>query len=177
MQNEDLTAATTPFKFRLHNRQGQDILYTRLPQQFMTLELRNTSMSPLMLAESESDYHFLLRFRPGTLFEHEKIKLNEKDNVNWVLITPTAASAGEAASGGPDDVILNLRYKGASTLPLDPGKRISISLQNIVADGRSGAHSTRVELKYQKLVSEGNGKPLNGTCTHHLTVLDESPND
>ena len=58
MQNEDLTAATTPFKFRLHNRQGQDILYTRLPQQFMTLELRNTSMSPLMLAESESDYHF-----------------------------------------------------------------------------------------------------------------------
>ena len=90
-----------------------------------------------------------------------------------MLSVPIAA--GEAAYSGPDDVILYLRYKGASALSLDPGNQISISLQNIVADNSLGSHSTRVELEYQKLVSEGNDKPLNGTCSHNLSILSGNP--
>ena len=173
MQNEDSTATTTPFDFRIHNRQDQSVLFTRLLPQSMTLELHNTSKSPLTLDASESDYHFQLRFRLGTLVEYEKIELNENDKVNWALSVPIAT--GEAAYREPDMVLLYLRYQGASALLLDPGNQISISLQDIVVDDRFGSHSTQVELKYQKLVSEGNDKPLNGTCRHYLSIIDSEP--
>jgi hypothetical protein len=173
MQNEDSTATTTPFDFRIHNRQGQSVLYTRLLLQSMTLELHNTSKSPLALETSKSDYHFQLRFRLGMLVKHEKIKLNEKDKVNWALSIPIAT--GEAAHREPENILLNLRYQGAPALLLDPGNQISISLQDIVVDDRLGSHSTQVELKYQKLVSEGDDKLLNGTCRHYISIINSEP--
>lgn len=186
MKNENLTtaiAATAPFDFRLSNQQDQTVLYTRLQQQAMTLELHNTSRYQLTVAARqpastkspiEIDWHFQLRFRSGTLWEPGEIKLDEKGKANWLLTHPDA-SAGETASERPGDIILYLRYISASPLLLYPGNRISISLQNIAVDGRAGSHGTRVELKYQKLQSAVSTKSLSGTCMHYLSVLDESP--
>jgi hypothetical protein len=184
MKNEDLTkaiAATAPVNFRLSNKQGQTVLYTRLQQQDMTLELHNTSRSQLTIAASQStptkspidtDWHFQLQFRSGTLWESGEIKLDEKDQARWLL---TSAGAGESASERAGDVILYLQYIGATPLQLDPGERVSISMQNIAVDGRAGSHGTRVELKYQRLQFAGNTQSLSGTCMHYLSVLDESP--
>lgn len=72
-------AAITPFDFRLTNRWGQPVLFTRLLQQDLTLELINTSraeltIEPIAPGKAETvptaeDSQFHLRFRSGTLWD------------------------------------------------------------------------------------------------------------
>lgn len=184
MQSNDITgsiAASAPFDFRLSNRFNQTVLYLGVPQQDMKLELHNTSRSQLTIVASqrvpatkptEHDCHFQLRFRPGTLCSPQDVKLDDKD---WEMSYPQqpSATAATSASERSDDAVFYLRYEGTTPLTLDPDHKKSLSLRDIAVDGRSGSHNTRVELKYQQLQSAGNDKPLSGTCTHYVSVLNE----
>ncbi len=181
-------AAITPFDFRLTNRWGQPVLFTRLLQQDLTLELINTSraeltIEPIAPGKAETvptaeDSQFHLRFRSGTLWD-PKIALEPRSP--W-KISPAQYPPGhsaELAADRADDVVFYLRYDDStSALKLASGSGpVKIRLLGIGVDGRAGSHGTRVQLRYQHLQSVDHKRPLSGTSMHYISVLDESPSD
>ena len=141
----------------------------------MNLEITNCSRGDLILparkdgaaGASQTNCHFALGFRPGTLADPEKITWAEESQTAWTL------NVDQATDG---TVWLYLLANKALTVA--PTEQVApvVSLENLEADGRAGSRGTRVLLRYQGLMLAG--EPLAaGARQCHLTILSGNPSD
>jgi hypothetical protein len=137
-----------PIGFDLYNADEEQVLYItdNVAGQELTLEITNTSDQPttpqlLLGFASETNYHFELQFRPGTVFNNPSAIIVEgtqfemyanKDNTGAII--PNA------------DGTLSLYFRSTSTWTLNPGERLTIPLNRIRAESGEGTRSTRVLL-------------------------------
>jgi hypothetical protein len=158
---------THPLGFNLLDDDDQQVLFIAddATGHDLRLEVHNTSQQEIALAKPASDvpskdnYHFELRFRPGTLWQPEGIQL--------------AAPSWKFAQGKAENYT-SLYFLRLEPVTLAPDSRLTIPLRNITADGRGGARGTRVELRYAQLhYSSDSSIDLTGAGIQHLSIVNE----
>ncbi|HKQ74409.1 MAG TPA: LamG domain-containing protein [Blastocatellia bacterium] len=169
-----------PIDFSVYDDDDQPVLYISddAEDHNLNLELRNSSTQAIQFTNgqnavaSDSNHHFALRFRPGTLSDsslnslinpQERAKiLKEADQ--WDLYFPTKPpAANETAS-------LYLLYKGLSK-SFQPDERRSLTLQGLSAAPGSGARGTQVELIPRQLTAAGDdATPITGSRSQFLHI-------
>lgn len=151
--------ASFPIDFSLRNQDEQEVLYIDDIGETLSLVITNTSPTFLVLPLSPSNQPFTLRFRPGALVEDgKKVTLNTKF---WRM------SQGMDREGLAS---LSFAYLGPQ-LRLDPGKSLTIPLENVMAAAGGGARGTRVELLYKNVYSGENKTKLEGSRVLHMAIL------
>lgn len=169
-----------PIDFRVYDDDEQAVLYISDDSdgRNLNLELRNTSAQAIQLsngqnaAASDTNHHFALRFRPGTLSDsalrllinpQERAKILKQADL-WDLYFPSKQpGANETAS-------LYLLYKGPSKR-FQPDERHALTLQRMSAAPGSGARGTQVELIPRQLTAAGgDATPITGSRTQYVHV-------
>jgi hypothetical protein len=169
-----------PIDFQIHDDDQQAVLYISDDPngQNLHLELHNTSTQVIQLtngqgaAASETNHHFALRFRPGTLSDSaiktlanptERAKILKSADP-WDLYFPAKPpAANEAAS-------LYLLYKGLPN-SFQPNERRALVLQGMSAAPGSGARGTQVELIPRQLTAAGgDDTPVTGSRTQYVHI-------
>lgn len=169
-----------PIDFSLYDDDEQAVLYIgdNSDGRNLNLELRNTSTQAIQLSNgqnavaSEANYHFALRFRPGTLSDGAiKLLINPQERAKilkpsdqWDLYFPSKSpAANETAS-------LYLLYKGESK-SFQPNERRALTLQRMGAAPGSGARGTQVELIPRQLTAAGgDATPITGSRTQYVHI-------
>ena len=169
-----------PIDFQIYDDDQQAVLYISDDPngQNLHLELHNTSTQAIQLtdgqgaAASETNHHFALRFRPGTLSDGAiKTLVNPAERAKilksadpWDLYFPAKPpAANEAAS-------LYLFYKGLPN-SFQPNERRTLVLQGMSAAPGSGARGTQVELIPRQLTAEGgDDTPVTGSRTQYVHI-------
>ncbi len=130
----------------------------------LSLVIKNSArqsidIPPVAGAADAAHHHFALRFRPGVL---------EASTLARIRV----AEAGWATSyeQGPDGT-LSLYLQSAEARRIDPGQPLTLTLQNLTADGAGGTRGTRVELFYLGLLYTGANDPLEGYRLQHLSIV------
>jgi hypothetical protein len=158
---------THPLGFNLLDDDDQQVLFIADDPSGhnLRLEIHNTSQLEVALAKPASDlpgkdnYHFELRFRPGTLWQQEGIQLTAPE---WKFAQDKTESH------------TSLYFLRPAPVTLAPDSRLTILLQNISADGRGGARGTRVELRYAQLNYPSDpSTDLTGSGIQHLSIINE----
>ncbi|HEX3557449.1 MAG TPA: LamG domain-containing protein [Thermoanaerobaculia bacterium] len=160
---------TNPLDFNLHNDAGETVLYidsrdsnTLVGNRTMSLEITNTSgrridIQSTSVAVSTENYHFALRFRPGT------VSIGSDFPEGW---------SGKTDTPGDGTAVLYLLR--SQSLSLQPSSATEIPLPSLTAIGLGGARGTRVEVRYQGLAYPDDSTPLQGRRILHLSVLNHS---
>ena len=159
-----------PIDFELYDKDTQNVLYIEdTSDQTLTLEITNASTQTIALENltgdvSDSNYHFALRFRPGTLSAASLGNTNGielGDTTNWQMLLSPADPSGM-------DVIYISR---TTNLSMDPDASQTIVFNNVGADAGQGARGTRVELLYQSMAYSGETETLSGNRELHMSVI------
>jgi microcystin-dependent protein len=160
--------ASHPLAFSLRDENGEGVLYALGTPGSLALELTNTSRADLALVvptittASASNYHFALRFRPGTL-DHSKlgqIKLTYASGGDWDFAAVTDVDNFDS---------VYFLCKTPQSIPAL--QRFVFKLKPVAVDASGGSRGTNVELLYANLTSAG--RPLRGQRLNHLSVLDQ----
>ncbi|MFN0085729.1 MAG: tail fiber domain-containing protein [Blastocatellia bacterium] len=172
-----------PIDFRVFDDDEQAVLYIvdDAAGRNVNLELRNTSPQAIQFgtgasaAASETNHHFALRFRPGTLSEGalnllanplERAKLLKQAD-HWDLYFPPKPPAAN------ETVFLYLLYKGPSKT-FQPNEARTLTLQRMSAAPGSGARGTQVELAPRQLtMAGGDATPITGMRTQYVHVTNQ----
>lgn len=179
-KNIGLFRAKYPIDFDLFDKDSQNVLYIEdSSDQLLTLEIRNASNQDIVLKDlkgqplSSTNYHFALRFRPGTLSGTSvtgtktiQLKNNNgestwellqgpHDNVNWDVIYLRKTK----------DLLLEC----ATPSKQSPGQTVVFS--NVGADATQGARGTRVELVCTNMNYKSSAEPINTVREIHLGII------
>lgn len=164
-----------PIDFDLYDKDAQNVLYIEdTSDQLLTLQVKNAATKTIQLIDlaapvSNSNYHFALRFRPGTLSPVSLsspsggIQLTVDTALSWEMTPPETDTAGM-------DVI----YLRSTTpnLSLDPGTLQTLVFEHVGADAGQGARGTRVTLEYRNIAfSDAPELEINGNREIHLSVI------
>lgn len=157
-----------PLDFKLYNSNDQEVLYIDdiATGHSIYLEITNMSKQGIVLAKPSSDtagsnnYHFELRFRPGTLYNPSQITLAESND--WSMSSPETHTTNGLVS-------FYILSKTEQTLI--PSQFLKLTLQQVCAAGGEGSRGTQVELKYQQLHYTGTNMPLIGNRVQHLNLI------
>lgn len=186
----DLTAAfayrkTHPLGFNLYDENDQQVLYIsdEPAGHVLNLEIHNTSQQSVALLRPDSatpgadNYHFELRFRPGTLpgGALPLLALGEV-HLNQTKLDPKAWAFGRWRRTDNTDslILLNTAAEGSEqAVTLAPDARLVLRIDNITADGRGGARGTRAELRYRRLGYPGSTAALDGYGVQQLSVVNQ----
>ncbi|MEM9685857.1 MAG: hypothetical protein AAF934_02930 [Bacteroidota bacterium] len=162
---------TYPIDFDLYDKDTQNVLYIEdTSDQTLTLEITNASTQTIDLADltasivSSTNYHFALRFRPGTLSSATltAIALATGTATNWEMTPP------ETDASGMDVVYLkNL----SASLSMDPDTLQTLVFENVGASAGQGSRGTRAELLYTNMSYNGGAETINGNRELHLSVI------
>lgn len=141
--------------------------------QILHLDLRNTSPWPLQLkvpAHSHpgaDHHHFELRWRPGVLSRASlagSIKL--RNSPDWAISAPVVQ---------PDrSVCLFFLRTASEATELAAAAVLRLTLEGISADAGHGAHGTRVEAGFGKLLGQQHASIASGKRIKHLSVVNHS---
>jgi hypothetical protein len=141
-----------PIDFQLIDKDSQNVLYIEdSSDQTLTLELTNMSPNTIEFEDvtepvSASDYHFALRFRPGTL-SPTSLDVGNEDTV--IQLAADSATVWEMASPEQDAAgmdVLYLKKRFNTSEPWQSGTPQTVVFEHVDADARQGARGTRVEL-------------------------------
>lgn len=172
----DDNGAENPIMFIKDAGEGEDL----------NLRITNKSGNDLTLKPgtapaSLNNYHFQLRFRPGTLTEdfvgktaHSVTLGSMASSGSWAADEWSATVTSEPKSGV--DVIC-LLYIGSKANPastsLAQGDQGKIVIKAVNASATQGSRNTNVELKYQKLYS-GTDTTIDGYRTQNVSIVNHS---
>jgi len=174
---ENLTAIASfrksyPISFSLYDDDDQNVIYIddKPTDRIVRLEIVNSSQQNVELENlsgnaSKDNYHFELKFRPGTLSTAslQKIDLTEESTSNWSL-----AKSLPSTNGHPVSLYLLLKTTDKT---LASNGKIDLTLQNVGADISGGSRGTRVELKYHKLKYQNDSIEISGSRVEHLSIV------
>ena len=164
---------TYPIDFDLYDKDAQNVLYIEdASDQTLTLSITNASTQNIELNDlddpvSSTNYHFALRFRPGTLSSAtlagapDGMQLATGAAQNWQMTTPQTDISGM-------DVIYLKRLP--TNLVMNTGTVQTLVFENVGADAGQGARGTRVELRYTNMAYSG-GTDITSTREIHLSVI------
>ncbi len=180
--NDDQIAVSSfrksyPIDFGLHNDSEQRVLYITddAAGHPMHVEIANASGQTIQLvapntgaAAGPNNYHFALRFRPGTLspafLQGAPAALNSAvQSLNWV-----------AATGRDPDGADSLYFLSAQQMTLQVAQVVKITLPNLSADGAGGARGTRVQLDFGQLKFGDDATPVSGSRISYLSILNQT---
>lgn len=169
-----------PIDFRLYDDDDQAVLYISDDPDGHNLhpELHNTSKQIIHLCNgpnavaSETNHHFAVRFRPGTLSVSTLTALgNPQERANilqpaeqWeAYFPPKPPAANETAS-------LYLLYKGPEK-DFKGDERRTLTLQRMSAAPGNGTRGTQVELlPHQLTAAGGDATPITGSRTQYVHI-------
>ena len=163
--------STYPIDFDLYDKDTQNVLYIEdTSDQTLTLQLKNASVQTIQLDDltantvSSSNYHFALRFRPGTLSSATLtgIALATGTAANWEMTLLSDAATGMD--------VAYLKSTSAS-LSMDPDTLQTLVFEKVGADAAQGPRGSRVELLYTNMGYSGNTETLSGKREIHLSVI------
>jgi microcystin-dependent protein len=130
-----------PFDFQLFNENGEHAFFIEDQTEKVTLSITNKGTLPINFRilegqHPDSGYHFLLRFRPGTLSSPEKITLESE---HWGIKISKVQ--------GMDVIAFTLKEVASeAALIMEPDDVLELPMSNFLADRRTGARETSVEL-------------------------------
>lgn len=166
LQDESAASAfvrSHPIDFELYNEDNHHVLFIDDHPQGQTLSLdilnssrQNIELNDLGQTATPQAHHFELRFRPETLARANLAKIN-------------VAANGWSLDRAPDGTALYLLHQGSITL--EAGKRTSLQLTGMNADGRGGTRGTRVELVYKNMHYAGEESLLDGSRLQYLDIV------
>lgn len=173
-ENNDASLAQLPghaVRMRLFDADDQAALYVdSFPQGHqLTCEIANISERNIIIdgmqgEPSEDLYHFAIRFRRGVFDPNAAGNFSLKGIVSegWKASAPIPNA---------DGLTLYFLHTGSGEQILS-GKSISVGLGNVQASGRTGARTTRAELKFNNLRYDGESKrTLWGVRLHLLNII------
>ena len=176
---------THPLGFNLYDDDDQQVLYIDDDPSghVLNLEIHNTSQQSIALnrpegnAPSADNYHFELRFRPGTLNAAALplLALGEA-SLNGATLDLSTWAVTHARQTDNSDSIYFLDTSTADAgqaLTLAADARLVLRLLNLTADGRGGARGTRAELRYRQLSYPGSTATLDGYGVQQLSVVNQ----
>lgn len=141
----------------------------------LELELTNIAGRPVFLQAlagnpGPNNYHFELRFRPGTLPKNaiqpgpHQIMLDT--NSDWKM------SAPQINPNGTVSFYLIRSLEVDQSLQLDADRTLRIKLLNVRAEPATGSRASRLEMRYGNLhVGDQNNTLLNGSQISHFSIL------
>jgi hypothetical protein len=159
-----------PLDFRLTDDNDRHVLYIDDSGQSHNLnfEIVNTSGEAVTIpggsgTAAADNYHFELRFRPGTLSAAAITALQGVStagthwNMDYVHNT-----------NGTD----SLYFLSTATQTLNSANKLKITLPNISAEPGKGARGTRVETRYNDITYRG--ESLDGYLEEHISIINHS---
>jgi microcystin-dependent protein len=186
-----------PLEFSIYDDDQQPVLVVSdgLPERRLHVELANSSASTIELAQpssptpSRDNYHFELRFRPGTLSLPTLTRLGLVAAQGQSLptqgqglpavgrgIADLASAQGDgwkvSRAQCPDGTV-SIYFLNAAGATLRPGQSVALTLPHVAAEGSGGARGTRVELRYSQLSYAGETAQLSGSRARHLEIINE----
>ncbi|PYS95997.1 MAG: hypothetical protein DMF65_13585 [Acidobacteria bacterium] len=176
---DDQTAASAfkrghPLEFSVYDDDQQPVLVISdgQPDRRLHVEIANSSQRAIELAQPASptptpdNYHFELKFRPGTLSASARTQLGlAAEQKGW------AVSRAQQADGTFSVYFLNPAPNDGAAL--QPGQSVVLTLQNVGAEGGGGSRGTRVELRYSQLKYVGEVAQIEGSRVQHLEIINE----
>jgi microcystin-dependent protein len=166
LQDESAASAfvrSHPIDFELYNEDNHHVLLIDDHPEGQTLSLdilnssrQNIELNDLGQTATPQAHHFELRFRPETLARANLAQIN-------------VATDGWSLDRSPDGTALYLLHQGLITL--EAGKRTSLQLTGMNADGRGGTRGTRMELVYQNMHYAGEESLLDGSRLQYLNIV------
>ena len=176
---DDQTAASAfkrghPLEFSVYDDDQQPVLVISdgQPDRRLHVEIANSSQRTIELAPplsptpSPDNYHFELKFRPGTLSASARAQLGlAAEQKGW------AVSRAQQADGTFSVYFLNPAPTDGAAL--QPGQSVVLTLQNVGAEGGGGSRGTRVELRYSQLKYVGEVAQIEGSRVQHLEIINE----
>jgi len=194
-----------PLDVDLYNDEQQDVLYiTDDPAGHnLHLDISNASGQSVLLSTtgttsnavaSNTNYHFALRFRPGTLSPAFQSCLTFAvsslqnatpaplaDATLQTFATETLTSLQAALQQQGWNVGYEQEPGGTTVLyflstqaqTLSPGAKVSMIFPHASAAGAGGARSTRVELRYQHVSMDNGVTLISGNRQSQLTVVNQ----
>ncbi|MFD2719557.1 hypothetical protein ACFST9_12585 [Hymenobacter monticola] len=158
------TRKTVLLDFSLRNEQALNVLYILGTPggQALTLELTNASGEPLdLLAPSKKatkPYQLELVFRPGVLNE---------DTLKDITVGEKGIKMSQVKNA---DGTVSLQLTGPAQT-LEPGAKLTFTLNHLAPDGRLGSRGTRVLLRYANLQVHGADAVIGGFRETHLNIV------
>lgn len=165
--SEALTAfySENPLDFNLFDEEGQQALYIvndESPGRTHHLVIANKSQQTLFIKEEgfleggvfagPDNFHFELRFRPGTLAD-AYVKWINVGHSDWRVRAKRWIGEADIEDG---TISLYLLFvQGRVSLAIDPQETLSIPLYNVKAAEAGGSRGSRVELRYHIQSREG----------------------
>ena len=166
-----------PIDFELYDKDTQNVLYIEdTSDQQLTLKITNASTQTIELADpngftlSSSDYHFALRFRPGTL---SPASLGEDVNSPEIQLADGTADDWEMLLSPAEPSGMDVIYIKSKTtnLSIAPDTSQPIVFDYVGADAGQGARGTRVELRYTNMSYSDGGETITGNREIHMSVI------
>ncbi|HKQ78628.1 MAG TPA: LamG domain-containing protein [Blastocatellia bacterium] len=160
---------THPIDFSLENGDADPTLFMdgHPDGQKMTLRVDNVSSGQIHLAPlpgqelSETNCHFELAFRPGTLAPGSLGKVAvASPNTDWKIASKVWAKPNDR-----DSLYLLCTNPG----PL-PGTGLTLELEHLLPDARYGTRATLVDFRYKNLKS-GGGEAISGNAQQNLDLI------
>jgi len=190
-----------PLDLGLYNDDQQEVLYiTDDPAGHnLHLDISNASGQAITLSApgnttaGATNYHFALRFRPGTLssvfqsylsYAVSTLQGNKPDALSGTLQTfaTETTTALQAALqqqgwtigyGQEPGGMLALYFLSSQAQTLAPGAKVSVIFPHASAEGTGGARSTRVELNYRQVSLDNNTTFISGHRQNQLTIVNQ----
>ncbi|MBT9314055.1 hypothetical protein [Leptothoe spongobia] len=167
--NAMTTSRLDVFQIFLQDEDGQNILSIDdgSLRQALTIDIVNTSGKEIELQSidgqpSLSNYHFCISFRPGTL-------LSSQDEDKTITLKET----GEGWQMKPQGNTFYVLSTSPESTVINPGKRITLTLENIGAAPAGGSRGTRVEIKYDHLQYQGSTETISGNRLQYLNIVNQ----
>jgi len=181
IKNNNPFRAAYPIDFDLFDKDSQNVLYIEdSSDQLLTLEIRNAAAQDIVLSDlgaaplSSTNYHFALRFRPGTLAAaslsgEKSIQLTgHSAKNNWEMLL-SAQKDSESW-----DVIYLRKTNDLTLKPsrsLEKDLRQAVVFKHVGADAGQGARGTRVELLCTNMRYQGSAEPIRTQREMHLSII------
>jgi hypothetical protein len=189
-----------PLDLGLYNDDQQEVLYiTDDPAGHnLHLDISNAAgqtislSAPASTTASATNYHFALRFRPGTLssvfqsylsYAVSTLQGNKPAALSDTLqlfATETVAALQALQQQGwtigygqEPGGALALYFLSSQAQKLAPGAKVSVIFPHASAEGTGGARSTRVELNYRQVSLDSNATLISGHRQSQLTIVNQ----
>lgn len=189
-------AQNLPIAFTLHDKNHQPVVYLEnpsSPKSGAVVTITNTASHEISFKSlngeiSESNFHFALHFRPGTL-QDSGVEIGTLPTATKALDSVTVTNYGTQVYVPPPIILWKTKtfakadgsywicfLNVAPQQKLPPGGTLTFTFEKLLAKAELGSRGSRVALVYQNLNFTGETAPLRGTRTQHLSLVHRGVN-